>query len=318
MDRFIRKREDFVFVSVVPGECVVVLGWSSARVCKTLGISSIYIGTDVLRSQQNTERLFEFIKHGKVDVVLDDAAVLKNDLSGFRWIRDNRKNYKSRIFIPCETGKFNLTDYDKVVEPGGREPPTDGENMDLFHEDTGDYIREIITTEGKFDFETHMKIHVHEPGNRMGIIHSNYTETKGATMEEIAEISDCMSQGDVYDNIMYSSLYTDITHVCFVAQSILKPALIIKNRIPFKKIKPATAWTKHFNMCLKKSQEIYWKVSDPDTLHALRHLTEYIPEYCKHSKGIHFINHSGMGNKIDIKKYKEILKKREQDNVEQL
>jgi len=156
-------------------------------------------------------------------------------------------------------------------------------------------------------------MNIYEPGNRMGIVHSNYTKTENITLNELCTIADCMSEGDVLDSIMFSPLSSDITQDCYTITTIIMPSLIIKNRIKEESITPATCWTKHFNMCLKKSQEQYWKYSDPDTMNALRYIPSLIPEYCTHSKGIHFINHSSMRKNIDLKKIKEKLKEREKD-----
>jgi len=318
MDRFIKKREDNVFNSVLPGECAVVRGWTGSRICEALGLSSVYIGTDVLRSQQNTESFFEFIKHGRADIVLDECDMLKNELAGFRWIRDNRNNYKSRIFIPSEHGKITIQEYDRVVDfMHDANKPVDEELQDIFYDDTNDFIREIITKNGKFDIEKCIKTKIHEPGNRMGIIHANYTKTEKITLNEMCIISDCFSEGDVLDNLVFSSMFSEIIQDCYTVSTIIVPSIIINNRIKEENITPATCWTKHFNMCLKMSQQQHWKNSDPETLNALRYMPHLIPEYCTHSKGVHLINHSSLGKKIDLKKIKEHLKEREKDIVEQ-
>jgi hypothetical protein len=69
-------------------------------------------------------------------------------------------------------------------------------------------------------------------------------------------------------------------------------------------------------MRLKKSLEKHWVRADPDTMQVLRHKPEFIPEYCKNSSGIHFINQTSMGTKIKndvLKSIKGVLKEREQD-----
>ena len=317
MDRFIKKREDNVFNSVLPGECAIVKGWSGTRICSALGLSAVYIGTDTLRSQQGTESFFEFIKHGRADIVLDECDMLKNELAGFRWIRDNRKRYKSRIFIPTENGRITMQEYDKVVDlMGDQRPPVDSSQQDIFYDDTNEFIKEIIGKSGKLDVNRCLNMGVCEPGNRMGIIHANYTHAEGITMKDVCTISDCMSEGDILDNLMFSPLFSDVLQDCFTVTSIIVPSILINNRIKEEDITPATCWTKHFNMCLKKSQEAYWKNADPYTLYALRYQPSLIPEYCTHSKGIHFINHSGLGKKIDLKRIKAILKKREKELIE--
>ena len=314
MDRFIKKREDNVFNSVLQGECAVVKGWSGSRICEALGLSAVYIGTDTLRSQQNTESFFEFIKHGQANIVLDECEMLKNELAGFRWIRDNRYKYKSRIFIPSENGKLTINEYDKVIDLMHEAvKPVDEEKQDIFFDDTNEFIREIITNNGHFDTERCLNMNICEPGNRMGIVHANYTKSEKITMDEMSRISECMSEGDVLDTLIFSPMFSSIIQDCYTVITIIMPSLIIENRIPEEKITPATCWTKHFNMCLKKSQEKFWKYSDPDTMNALRYAPNMILEYCTHSKGVHLINHTSMGKKIDLKKIKEHLKEREKD-----
>ena len=314
MDRFIKKREDNVFNSVLQGECAVVKGWSGSRICEALGLSAVYIGTDTLRSQQNTESFFEFIKHGQANIVLDECEMLKNELAGFRWIRDNRYKYKSRIFIPSENGKLTINEYDKVIDLMHEAvKPVDEEKQDIFFDDTNEFIREIITNNGHFDTERCLNMNICEPGNRMGIVHANYTKAEKITMDEMSRISECMSEGDVLDTLIFSPMFSSIIQDCYTVITIIMPSLIIENRIPEEKITPATCWTKHFNMCLKKSQEKFWKYSDPNTMNALRYAPNLISEYCTHSKGVHLINHTSMGKKIDLKKIKEHLKEREKD-----
>lgn len=315
MDRFIKKREVNVFQNVAKGRCIMVNGWTCSDLCKELGTSTVFIGSDILKSQISTKGLIEFISAGNNDIVLDDASLLKNDLTGLKWIKENRKLIRNRIFIPCEFGKTNTSLHDEMIEMGYKDH-VDKKKMDIFFDDTKEFIDMLITDKDEFDFNKVFGMHIQEPSNRMGIIHENYTSAKGITMDECSSVAEMMSMGDVLEDHMFSKKYSEIMHECFSIISIIQPAMIIKNRIPQNKIKPASSWTKHFNMKLKASQKDHWTISDPEFMQLVRVKPELILEFCKDVKGIHLINHTSFNIKLDIKKYKELLKKKTEVFVE--
>ena len=102
MDKFLKTKKDNIFDKCEPGKLFLVKGWSTAQICKTIGASAVYVGTDTLRSQNVTENFFGFIGFSKADIVTDDSTMIKNELPGWRWIQQNRIKIHSRIFIPCE------------------------------------------------------------------------------------------------------------------------------------------------------------------------------------------------------------------------
>ena len=320
MDKFLKTKKDNIFDKCEPGKLFLVKGWSTAQICKTIGASAVYVGTDTLRSQNDTENFFGFIGFSKADIVMDDSSMIKNELPGWRWIQQQKKNINSRIFIPCENNIDTIQIQDQTIEPENKKEVVETlHQRDLF-KTTKEFMDEILSEKGKFDFDDLLKNSLDEPGNRMGIVQENYTQTKGITMKEASTIADHLVDADYWDTIMYSSMYNEQIHQQFIVSAILGPCKIIKNRIPSEKIACARVWTKDFNMRLKKSLEKHWVRSDQETMQVLRHKPEIIPEYCTNSSGIHFINQTSLGLKIKndvLKSIKGVLKEKEQVFVEQ-
>jgi len=320
MDKFLKTKRDNIFDKCEPGKLFLVKGWSTAQICKTIGASAVYVGIDTLRSQNVTENFFEFISFSKADIVMDDSSMMKNELPGWRWIQQKRKNIHSRIFIPCENNIDNIQIQDETIEQENKKEVVETlHQRDLF-KTTKEFMDEILTEKGNFNFNALLKISLEEPGNRMGIVQENYINASGITINEISSIADYLVEADYWDTMMYSSMYNEQIHQHFIVSAILGPCAIIKNRIPSKKIACARVWTKDFNMRLKKSMEKHWIRSDQETLQVLRYKPKLIPEYCTTSGGIHLINQTSMGIKIKndvMKDLKHDLKKREQYFVEQ-
>ena len=315
MDKFLKTKRDNIFETCDPGKIFLVKSWTTAQICKTIGASAVYVGTDTLRSQNVTENFFEFIGFSRADIVTDDSSMIKNELPGWRWIQQNRTKIKSRIFIPCENTIDTINIQDKTLDPeGGKEIVETIHHRDIF-KTTKEIMDEVLTTKGNFKVEDILGVHMDEPGNRLGIVQENYIHAKGITMSEISYIAEHLAEGDYWDTMMYSPNYTEQIHEQFVISAVINPCAIIKNRIPHEKMSPARVWTKDFNMRLKKSLEKHWLVSDPDTMQVLRLKPELIPEYCTNSSGIHYINQTSMGSKVKndvLKELKLKLKEREQ------
>ena len=294
----------------------LVKGWSTAQICKTIGASAVYVGTDTLRSQNVTQNFFGFIGFSKADIVTDDSSMIKNELPGWRWIQQNRIKIHSRIFIPCENNLDTIQIQDKTLEPENNKAVVETlHQRDLF-KTTKEIMDDVLTTKGNFKVNDYLGIHMDEPGNRMGIVQENYVQAKGISIEEVSEIADHLVDADYWDTMMYSTMYNEQMHEQFVLASVINPCAIIQNRIPVNKMAAARVWTKDFNMRLKKSLEKHWVRSDPDTMQVLRHKPELITEYCTNSSGIHFINQTSMSSKIKPDVMKELklkLKEREQD-----
>jgi len=205
---------------------------------------------------------------------------------------------------------------DKTLEPDNNKEVVETlHQRDLF-KTTKEIMDDVLTTQGKFRVNDYLGMHMDEPGNRMGIVQENYIHAKGITMDEASVIADHLVEADYWDTVMYSTMYNEQIHEQFVLSAVINPCAIIQNRISPEKMSPARVWTKDFNMRLKKSLEKHWVRADPDTMQVLRHKPELIPEYCKNSSGIHFINQTSMGTKIKndvLKSIKGVLKEREQD-----
>ena len=319
MDKFLKTKKDNIFDKCEPGKLFLVKGWSTAQICKTIGASAVYVGTDTLRSQNVTENFFGFIGFSKADIVMDDSTMIKNELPGWRWIQQNRIKIHSRIFIPCENNVDTIQIQDKTLEPENNKEVVETIHQRDIFKTTKEFMGEILTTKGKFKVDDVLGMHMDEPGNRMGIIQENYLHANGITINEVSEIADHLVDGDYWDTMMYSPFYTEQMHDHFVISAVINPSNIIKNRIPVNKMSPAKVWTKDFNMRLKKSLEKHWVRSDPDTMQVLRLNPGLILEYCTNSSGIHFINQTSMGIKVKndvLKELKVKLKEREQDIVE--
>ena len=312
MYKFIKKRKENLLEKATPLSINIVNGWSGSMISRELGASAIYVGTDTLRSMNATSSFFEYIKFTDTDVVLDECEMLKNELPGWKWIKENHRDLKGpRIFVPCSHSECSLKGNRIQTGIEAKAEETIHER-DSFFDNTKEFIEKLITDKGRYDFDLFSRMNIDEPGNRMGIIQENYINAKNIDMNEIYEICELISNADTIDNTIYTSQNKQDIYNIFNIIAIIYPSYIIKNRIPFRSIKPATAWTKDFNTRLKKSLSLYWKNPDPETLQVLRERPEYIQEHCTHSKGIHFINQVSFDKKINLKEIKKSLKKREQ------
>ena len=320
MDKFLKTKKDNILDKCEPEKLFLVKGWSTAQICKTLGSSAVYVGTDTLRSQNVTENFFGFVGFSKADIVTDDSSMIKNELPGWRWIQQNRIKIHSRIFIPCENNIDNIQIQDKTLEPENNKEVVETIHQRDIFKTTKEFMEDILTEKGNFKMNDVLGLHIDEPGNRMGIIQENYINAKEITMDEISKIADHLVDGDYWDTMMYSPNYTEHIHEQFVISAVINPSVIIQNRIPVNKMASARVWTKDFNMRLKKSLEKHWVRSDPETMQLLRLKHELIPKYCTNSTGIHLINQTSMSSKIKPDVMKELklkLKKREEVFVEQ-
>ena len=174
----------------------LVKGWSTAQICKTIGASAVYVGTDTLRSQNVTQNFFGFIGFSKADIVMDDCCMIKNELPGWRWVQQNRIKIHSRIFIPCENNLDTIQIQDKTLEPeNNKEVVETLHQRDLF-KTTKEIMDDVLTTQGKFRVNDYLGMHMDEPGNRMGIVQENYIHAKGITMNEAYVIADHLFDAD--------------------------------------------------------------------------------------------------------------------------
>ena len=150
MDKFLKTKRDNIFDKCEPGKLFLVKGWSTAQVCKTIGASAVYVGIDTMRSQNVTENFFEFISFSKADIVMDDSSMIKNELPGWRWIQQKRKDIHSRIFIPCENNVDTIQIQDETLEPeNNKEVVETLHQRDLF-KTTKEIMEEVLATGGNF------------------------------------------------------------------------------------------------------------------------------------------------------------------------
>ena len=104
-----------------------------------------------------------------------------------------------------------------------------------------DYVYNILSKK----HESYIKSSVEEHGHTLGMIHENYTDTRGITLDECSDITDSMSLADMYDTLIYTSDWNYCKF--FQVEGIARPAAIIDGRFDRPDIRPGSCWTKMNN-----------------------------------------------------------------------
>lgn len=110
-----------------------------------------------------------------------------------------------------------------------------------------DYVTRIMSQTQ----ESYIKSSVEEHGHTWGMIHENYQDSRGITMDECADIGECMSLTDIIDQRMYENDWGLFEF--FQVAGIATPAYIINGRHRGT-IRPGSSWTKMNNQKMRASK----------------------------------------------------------------
>lgn len=110
-----------------------------------------------------------------------------------------------------------------------------------------DYVKRIMSVR----LDSYIKSTVEEHGHTLGMIHENYTDSPGLTLDECDDIIDSISLADVYDDL----LYTQDWNYCkfFQIEGIARPATVIAGRHTGE-LRPGSCWTKMNNHKMRMSR----------------------------------------------------------------
>ena len=166
-----------------------------------------------------------------------------------------------------------------------------------------DYVYNIMIT----DQDSYIKDSIDEHGHTFGMLHENYLDTRGLTIEESADIIDSMSLADIYDTLIYTQNWEYCNF--FQIEGIARPANMIRGRFCKSTLRPGSCWTKTNNQKMRESKLKKFKPVHHDKLiRILENLMISGPQdnfYELTTSDIDVINHLKMSGKF---KPSEILR----------
>lgn len=123
-------------------------------------------------------------------------------------------------------------------------------------------LESMVCSWGKLNPMEHLGMPMEEHGSTWGILHENYV--KSCTLDEVVQISDCLSQADMMDGYIYDGNWDLMPY--FSAKAIIEPSLIIGHRLG--QLRSGSAWTKHSHAKMKanRARELELKGLPLDTL----------------------------------------------------
>jgi hypothetical protein len=138
---------------------------------------------------------------------------------------------------------------------------------------------------------------VHEHGYTWAIIQENYTDAKGLTMEQFADVTDSFSLADIYDTKLYKDNSWDILFHYFILAACVYPCSIIHGRINTRRLRAGSMWTKFQNMCMR-AKKITSTLLSRECLITLRTYVEHghfeiLKEYSLDPSAVDVMNHLG-------------------------
>jgi hypothetical protein len=147
-------------------------------------------------------------------------------------------------------------------------------------------------------------------GRIWGVVHDNYPDAQGITMETASTIAECMSLADITDeqifkgdleSSMYFSMYAVVTPIMLIGQNMKQP------------LRPGSFWTKfnNFKMREKLHREMTLRTrTDIDTLmlvhnymriDEMENVMKLVRNYKMQSSDIDTLNHLAFYNKLKPK-----------------
>ena len=166
-----------------------------------------------------------------------------------------------------------------------------------------DYVYNIMTTHQ----DSYIKDSIDEHGHTFGMLHENYLDTRGLTIEESADIIESMSLADIYDTLIYTQNWEYCNF--FQIEGIARPANTIQGRFGKSTLRPGSCWTKTNNQKMRESKLKKFKPVHHDKLiRILENLMISGPQdnfYELTTSDIDVINHLKMSGKF---KPSEILR----------
>jgi hypothetical protein len=171
-----------------------------------------------------------------------------------------------------------------------------------------DYMYRILSNKtpiNKMDRE------IQEHGYLCGLVHDNYVDVKGLSLDEMYKISESLSFSDVIDQAMYSDDWNFLDY--FVHQSIIYPSHIIRGRFKKHELRPGSVWTKFNNYKTRKNKLSVIKVSMEYFKLLIHYGVKFLKSYKIKPNDLDVINHTFLYDKLKPKQI-TILKKQLADS----
>ena len=168
------------------------------------------------------------------------------------------------------------------------------------------FVYDLVCRGGTLDPRDYLGKYVNEHGYSWGIIHENYPDVPGVSVESIADL---MSIADVKDVDMYNGHSLQAGSI-FSLFGILLPAIQMGHALEKEKMRPGSAWTKfnNYKMRYRRYQLLCNKSSlDVDALATIsqycksKPVDEVVPilkKYGFESADVDMMNHISLINKI--------------------
>jgi hypothetical protein len=155
---------------------------------------------------------------------------------------------------------------------------------------------------------------VHEHGYLYGVVQENYVDTRGASMEELADIADSLSNASLIDDRIYDGTWELMPY--FTVDACIWPAYKIQHRLDPAKMRPGSMWTKFQNSRMRSkkfralSRRTVHSILDVGAILLLRDYCVSAPQavavslladYSLESQDLDVMNHLAIGRKINAK-----------------
>jgi hypothetical protein len=243
----------------------------------------------ILKSKILTIDFLEKIKNTYSPVLIDENNL---DLIGLKEIFEYKKNNKkiSRGSLVLVTQKIDKVNFyncieicppsiDTLVEIGKMKfPNTELSHIKkIAHQSKGnirnflisldfsdakdifktpkDFIYDLICKNGSENPSSYIGKGVNEHGYSWNIVHENYINSPILSLDDISEISEWMSQSDLYDVEIYNSDHSIDFLPYFSHYAVMMPAIKLQHSLSSSKMRPGSSWTK-FNNCKMREAKI--------------------------------------------------------------
>ena len=168
------------------------------------------------------------------------------------------------------------------------------DDQDVF-ETPREFVEKLLTCRHPTDY---LQKTVHEHGYTWAMIQENYIDTKGITLEEAARLTESLSLADVYDTVIYRENAWDTLFPYFINEACVTPCSIIRTRLPTKKLRAGSIWTKFQNACMR-AKKISSTGLGRESLFVVRVYVEHalfdiLKEYRLDPSAIDVLNHIGL------------------------
>jgi hypothetical protein len=338
MDRFLtrpKQKTEYEFTSLGPAVCVLgPSGIGKSWAVRDALRPHIEITADILKSKQDTVNFLERVQGTNTPVILDEYECIQ-DLVGLREIKGPPTNGLFVVVsqIPVKFD-FEIATYDfpvptfediKRIAPGITNDAVIECNGDLrraiqsltFRSDRmddfqspKDFVTSLVSRTSPGVNPAHFIGHpLSEPGNIASILHENYVDTRGASVDFLARVAGDISTAGLFEEAIYDGNWELIHYYNFFGT--ILPAVAIRHGLG-PNLRPGSSWTKYQNMCmrLKRIKTVAGRrpgqETNLDILMALRDYAEVgnadiLREYNLQPQDIDVLNHLSCLRKIKPK-----------------